>query len=462
MSLLKYSKKLVQMKPSLNNVHHCKVCPYFTTSLLLMVNHVKRHQAPPQYFNCENIDIETYHCEDCNFQTELTLLFKQHAQLCYRKSEENLPEQVYSSQSFICKKCSFETHFKLKWLQHSTQCLGSNNFQIVTPNGKITIWYYCNQCEGRFTRKQNLKAHKILKHLSDDQRRWYYCGHCSYKSILKSRLKVHVMRHMNKPKSRISLKTPGVMEYVDEQGIKWYKCEKYPHKTKIKGNLIKHINYLRFDEKDITWHKCQTCSYKDKNLLALKRHIMVHHLKNKDVTWHKCQSCQYMTKYHRVLKEHINGHHLDEQDIKWHECEECSYKTKYKSNLSSHKLVSHPSEDWSQYTPRMVKKLPSKPLHVSKKGKIRVGANLTNYKWCQLADEKRNNSVFKKKLLEEDHKQKQEIHAIMKNHLQEEHEQKLRHREEEHYVKLKLMQEEHALRMTLLKQQITFSDVDNN
>ncbi|KAJ3653651.1 hypothetical protein Zmor_012890 [Zophobas morio] len=118
--------------------------------------------------------------------------------------------------------------------------------------------------------------------------------------------------------------------------------------------------------------------------------------------------------------------------------------------------------DWSQYTPRMLKKLPSKPLHVSKKGKIRVGGNITNYKWCQLADEKRNNSVFKKKLLEEDHKQKQEIHAIMKNQLQEEHEQKLRHREEEHCVKLKLMQEEHALRMTLLKQQITFSDVDNN
>ncbi|XP_063901376.1 uncharacterized protein LOC135120989 [Zophobas morio] len=118
--------------------------------------------------------------------------------------------------------------------------------------------------------------------------------------------------------------------------------------------------------------------------------------------------------------------------------------------------------DWSQYTPRMLKKLPSKPLQVSKKGKIRVGGNITNYKWCQLADEKRNNSVFKKKLLEEDHKQKQEIHAIMKNQLQEEHEQKLRHREEEHCVKLKLIQEEHALRMTLLKQQITFSDVDNN
>mgnify|MGYP005985319309 CR=1 FL=1 len=32
--------------------------------------------TPLPSFNCENAELETYDCEDCNFQTELTVLQK--------------------------------------------------------------------------------------------------------------------------------------------------------------------------------------------------------------------------------------------------------------------------------------------------------------------------------------------------------------------------------------------------
>ena len=79
MSTLEYCEAIAKYdRSSLKNVHKCKICPYSTTSLFLITNHVRRHRFPLEQFTCSNAKIEAYFCKDCDFKTELTVLFKEH------------------------------------------------------------------------------------------------------------------------------------------------------------------------------------------------------------------------------------------------------------------------------------------------------------------------------------------------------------------------------------------------
>ncbi|KAJ3650511.1 hypothetical protein Zmor_016604 [Zophobas morio] len=247
-----------------------------------------------QRFNCQISNLEVHYCNDCNFYTELTLLFKLHLQDCHGVKKEHYQE--YTIQKYSCRKCKFETHFSLKCVQHGLTCLRHLKNQKPT------------------------KTPKIIKHSKDEI---IHCTECPYKTKTKALLKRHINRR-----------------HVDEKDTKKYHCSECPFATKYKSSLKTHVNVNHLDEKDVKWYECDKCPYKSKDNSALKHHTNMHH----SDTWYKCKDCPYKTRTTRLLKLHRIARHLDEKDIKWYECKKCPHKTKRKDALKMHVKTRHSQE----------------------------------------------------------------------------------------------------------------------
>ena len=310
MSVAEYCEKFttwVNWAKSPNRTPTCKVCPDFTPSNFLMGHHARRHRSSSMPFNCEKSDIEIYYCKECNFQTELTLLFKQHVETYHCIKRENDEDSDYIVRNYICDKCNFETHFSIKWLQHSAACLRNedNSRSSVKASEKTKLtWYRCDQCEHKCKDKYNLKLHKIAKHLDSDEIQWYHCLNCPYKAKLKKCLKSHIYSvHFN------------------EDSINWHKCPMCPYKGKRKSDLKSHLK--RRHRPEIKWYQCTMCPYRTQRNFALKRHINSYHSQGQYVKWYECTQCLFKAKQNSSLTRHINMKHLDEKDVKWYECDKC-------------------------------------------------------------------------------------------------------------------------------------------
>ena len=209
MSILEFS----DVKPRQEKIQNCELCPYFTTSVFLMVDHVKRHHSTLPRFNCENSKIEDYRCKDCNFQTDLTLVFSRHVQLHSEPSNQNPVIRQY-----FCENCSFDTHFAMKWLQHTLDCL---KIPKIVQSDKIK--HFCDKCPYKARYKVHLQRHVNARHLDEGAVTWYKCEKCSYKAKQKGNLKIH-----------------QIARHLDEQNIKWYQCEQCTYKAKQKKKHLKN------------------------------------------------------------------------------------------------------------------------------------------------------------------------------------------------------------------------------
>ncbi|KAJ3640396.1 hypothetical protein Zmor_003697 [Zophobas morio] len=308
MSTLEYSESLREWgRSSWKNVHNCKLCPYFTTSLFLMVNHVRRHRSSQEKYTCENAKIEEYYCKDCDFRTELTILFRQHINKYHSfkiESGDDLSLQDFSVQKYVCKKCDLETNLSLKWLQHTSECMEKKE----------------NQTSVSFV-KENTNIFHFKK---GDGKRWYYCTKCSYKVRNKAKLKYHMAKHD-----------------VNKQ----YSCDKCPFKTGYKATLRDHIKRNHLDERDVEWHKCEKCRFKTLRKSDLIRHVNNLHLKEEEGEWYECNECPYKTRSKCSLKTHVILKHLDEEKITWYKCEQCQYKARLKASLKRHIQSTHSGND---------------------------------------------------------------------------------------------------------------------
>ncbi|CAH1368116.1 unnamed protein product, partial [Tenebrio molitor] len=100
---------------------HRKRCPYVTKAPFYMVNHVKRHRLPLESSRCERNDLEKYYCKDCNLETDLVVILKQHFRECHRKDVKCVQDQPKNDtvvKCYICQKCSFKTYSVLLWIKH--------------------------------------------------------------------------------------------------------------------------------------------------------------------------------------------------------------------------------------------------------------------------------------------------------------------------------------------------------
>ncbi|CAH1368061.1 unnamed protein product, partial [Tenebrio molitor] len=109
MSNLGYSESIPKV---FGYIHNYKRCPSLTKVPFYMVNHAKHHRLPLESSRCERNDLEKYYCKDCNFETDLVVILKQHFREYHRKDTDCVQDQPKKDiivKSYICQKCSFET-----------------------------------------------------------------------------------------------------------------------------------------------------------------------------------------------------------------------------------------------------------------------------------------------------------------------------------------------------------------
>ncbi|XP_063929928.1 zinc finger protein 711-like [Zophobas morio] len=301
MSILEYSGALAaQGRASWKNVHNCKLCPYFSTSFFLMLNHVRRHRSSLEKFMCEKAKIEAYFCKDCKFKTKLTLQFKKHINKHHginKESRKGSSSNDFRIRTYVCNKCNFETNLSLKKIQHSSECTRKKqNLQSVSfPNESGTF---------------NSDFKQINKI------RWHNCAECTYQGKCKNNALHHV---------------------ADCHLSKRYACEKCPFKCRWKSTFRVHLNQKHLAEEHVEWYKCDKYPFKAKNRTYLNRHTKDKYLKDEDVKWYNCNECPYRTKYKSSLKTHVIAKHLDDEQIKWYECKQVS-------SLKTHIKIKHLNE----------------------------------------------------------------------------------------------------------------------
>jgi predicted RNA-binding Zn-ribbon protein involved in translation (DUF1610 family) len=197
-------------------IHNCKRCPYVTKAPFYMVNHAKRHRFPLESSRCERTNLEKYYCKDCNFETDLVVIFKQHHREFHRKDTDCVQDQPKNDivvKSYICQKCSFETYSVLLWMKHlESSCFDTED---------AIHWYNCDKCKYVTKYKSNIKQHKKI-HLSADTLQCYSCDKCEFKTKWSSSIKRHKKIHLS------------------ADAIKNYSCDKCEFKTKRNGCLKQH------------------------------------------------------------------------------------------------------------------------------------------------------------------------------------------------------------------------------
>ncbi|XP_063917145.1 RE1-silencing transcription factor-like [Zophobas morio] len=269
--------------------------------------------TPLPSFNCENAELETYDCEDCNFQTELTVFYKKHIKERHTPKREDSPSEEFTIHEYNCEECDFETHCCINWLRH-TCFRNTENLQL--------------RCAAKSNHQETPVAHNVgntIKHVKKRITVYkYQCNQCPYIAKQSSHLKQHINAN-----------------HLPEKEIKWYQCQKCPYKAKQDSHLKNHINVHHSDGNDIKWYHCDQCTFKTKSSSNLRRHTIAWHLNEQDITWHQCQKCPYKAKRKESLTSHVVAQHLSEAEITWFECNECPFKAKRKTSLQNHVKVRH-------------------------------------------------------------------------------------------------------------------------
>jgi hypothetical protein len=130
-----------------------------------MVNHGK----PLESSRCESNDLEKYYCKDCNFETNLVVILKQHLTEYHREDSDCVPDQPKNAtvvKSYICQKCSFETYSVLLWIKHlDGSCFDTEEEceNVHTVSCSDEDWYRCECCSFKTKEARVLKNHPERK-----------------------------------------------------------------------------------------------------------------------------------------------------------------------------------------------------------------------------------------------------------------------------------------------------------
>jgi predicted RNA-binding Zn-ribbon protein involved in translation (DUF1610 family) len=105
---------------------------------------MKNSRLPLEISSCERNDLEKYYCKDCNFETDLVVILKQHFKEYHRKNTDCAQDQPKNDtlvKSYICQKCSFETYSVLMWIKNlDGSCF---NPEEERENGIEAEWSPC-------------------------------------------------------------------------------------------------------------------------------------------------------------------------------------------------------------------------------------------------------------------------------------------------------------------------------
>jgi hypothetical protein len=208
METLEYTES--SPKCGYGEIHDCKRSLHVTKSLFYMVNHSKRHRLPLESSSYERNDLEKYYCKECNFETYLVVILKQHRREYHRNNADCVEDQPKNDaivKSYICQKCSFETYSVLLWIKHlESSCFNREEEceNVRTVSCSDEEWYRCECCSFKTKEARVLKKHQSASHPSHRKEK-FPCFHCNYKGKTKNHLKEDV-------NYRLSIKECGIAE----------------------------------------------------------------------------------------------------------------------------------------------------------------------------------------------------------------------------------------------------------
>jgi hypothetical protein len=168
METLEYTES--SPKCGYGEIHDCKRSLHVTKSLFYMVNHSKRHRLPLESSSYERNDLEKYYCKECNFETYLVVILKQHRREYHRNNADCVEDQPKNDaivKSYICQKCSFETYSVLLWIKHlESSCFNREEEceNVRTVSCSDEEWYRCECCS--FENKRGKSFEKTPKRKS--------------------------------------------------------------------------------------------------------------------------------------------------------------------------------------------------------------------------------------------------------------------------------------------------------
>ncbi|KAJ3632428.1 hypothetical protein MTP99_009440 [Tenebrio molitor] len=243
------------------NIHNCKN---------YMANDVKRHRVPLEPSRCERNDSEKYYCKDCNFETDLVVILKQHIREYHRKDTECVQDQQKNGtvvKNYICQKCSFKTYPVLRlWVLLWIKRLESSCFDTE------------EECEN--TKEATvLERHQTAKQ-SLHQKERFCCFHCKYKGKTKNHLREHVnyqhatLEAVNWFHYIRNFNTPQILF----SGIAAISANTKRNITATLNN-IRHLERhktIHLAEHAVQWYNCDKCEFKTKSKENLKRHQKIH------------------------------------------------------------------------------------------------------------------------------------------------------------------------------------------
>ncbi|XP_063930355.1 zinc finger protein 711-like [Zophobas morio] len=232
--------------------------------------------------------MEAYHCKDCDFKTEVTLVFEQHINEHHGPSRESR-EETSSEETSSEETCSDETSSEDSSVENS---VGPKYY--FEPNLSLKSFEDTSASTGTEENLQNVSPLKeSATYNSDfkqtDETPWYYCAECSFKTKLDEDLKHHTENsHGNK------------RNHLDEQEVEWHKCQQCSFKAKGKYNLRKHINNVHLNDEDVKWYQCNQCDYRTKyGPWNLRKHEIFRHLDHAKI------NCEHLNPHSNML--HLEG-----------------------------------------------------------------------------------------------------------------------------------------------------------
>jgi len=85
-----------------------------------------------------------------------------------------------NNSKFKCEECNYKTNYKSSYDKHLRSVLHQTGERKIRSDKKNKN---CNICEYSCSTEKNLKSHKLIYHLTKDDRKEkfkYYCEKCDY------------------------------------------------------------------------------------------------------------------------------------------------------------------------------------------------------------------------------------------------------------------------------------------
>uniref|UniRef100_A0A146LRD7 Zinc finger protein 605 n=1 Tax=Lygus hesperus TaxID=30085 RepID=A0A146LRD7_LYGHE len=274
-----------------NEEHKCTLCPYKSTLLYEVVNHISDHLRKKKEASDPLATVEesrrnwdnVYTCTECEFSC------------IHPKKLEKHMETHEPDAKFKCRECNQEVISRLELQRHKRRVHG-----FLRP-------FECTLCPAKFTRMDNLRAH-VKTHTGEQL---WSCTKCSFTSPNRARLVAHYDSH----KDGHPIRSMGTCPACGRSFVSYQQLETHRRTHVLRPPYV-----------------CSTCG----EILTSGEELFEHHSGHVDASATTCFFCDFKCFDGSTMNHHLGTAHGPEKPF---ECDTCNYRFSSKVHWTRHQLV---------------------------------------------------------------------------------------------------------------------------